>query len=130
MPTRSIERDTYAKKVNNPNDKRQAAISAAQRITDPEPGAGRFRAASLRNIAVTAPYMHDGRFATLRDVIDRYDHGIGFSDELDWRFKNDEETAVLEQNLSEGDKEALEAFLHALPDEAFLSDPKFSDPFP
>ena len=37
---------------------------------------GRFRAASLRNIAVTGPYMHDGRFATLREVIDHYDQGI------------------------------------------------------
>ena len=43
---------------------------------DPGLGEGRFRAASLRNVAVTAPYMHDGRFATLRDVIEHYSSGV------------------------------------------------------
>ncbi len=88
---------------------------------------GVFRAASLRNIAVTAPYMHDGRFATLREVIDHYDHGIQASPNLDSILRDGD--APMRLNLSEEDKLALEAFLLALTDDAFLTAPKFSDPF-
>jgi cytochrome c peroxidase len=90
---------------------------------------GVFRAASLRNIALTAPYMHDGRFATLRDVIDHYDHGIVDSKDLDAQLR-DSTGAVRRMNLSEEDKQALEAFLDTYTDSAMLSDPKFKDPFP
>lgn len=90
---------------------------------------GVFRAASLRNIAVTGPYMHDGRFATLREVIDHYDHGIVASSSLDAGLK-DVNGVPRQMNLSEADKQALEAFLNTLTDTAFLTDPKFSDPFP
>ena len=91
---------------------------------------GVFRAASLRNIAVTAPYMHDGRFATLREVIDHYDHGVQAGPYLD-AILIDPATAMPRQlNLSDADKAALEAFLDTLTDNAFLTDPKFSDPFP
>jgi cytochrome c peroxidase len=89
---------------------------------------GMFRAASLRNIAVTGPYMHDGRFATLRDVIDHYDHGIIKSPNLD-ALLMDSSGHVLQMNLSEDDKNALEAFLHTLTDDAMINDPKFSNPF-
>jgi cytochrome c peroxidase len=90
---------------------------------------GVFRAASLRNIALTAPYMHDGRFATLRDVIDHYDHGIVDSRNLDSLLR-DSSGVVRRMNLSEEDKQALEAFLNTYTDSAMLSDPKFKDPFP
>jgi cytochrome c peroxidase len=89
---------------------------------------GVFRAASLRNIALTAPYMHDGRFATLREVIDHYDHGIKASSNLDPILGGD--GAPHRLNISEADKDALEAFLRTLTDEEILADPKFSDPFP
>jgi len=89
---------------------------------------GVFRAASLRNIAVTGPYMHDGRFATLREVIDHYDHGIIKSPNLD-ALLMDSSSNVLQMNLSEDDKNALEAFLHTLTDDTMLNDPKFSNPF-
>ena len=72
--------------------------------------------------------MHDGRFATLREVIDHYDHGIVASSSLDPQLK-DANGIPLQMNLSEADKEALEAFLNTLTDTAFLTDPKFSDPF-
>jgi len=90
---------------------------------------GVFRAAALRNVAVSSPYMHDGRFATLRDVIDHYDHGIVASRDLDATLK-DVNGVPRQMNLSEADKQALEAFLNTLTDTAFLTDPKFSDPFP
>jgi cytochrome c peroxidase len=97
-------------------------------VTDPGiNGRGAFRSASLRNIAQTAPYMHDGRFATLREVIDHYDHGVKMSPFLSNGMHDGTNPQRL--NLSESDKLALEAFLRTLTDEAFLSDPKFSDPF-
>lgn len=88
---------------------------------------GVFRAASLRNVAVTNPYMHDGRFATLREVIEHYDHGVKDSPNLDRLLRSD--TGPRRLNLSEQDKDALEAFLRTLTDTALLSDPKFSNPF-
>jgi cytochrome c peroxidase len=90
---------------------------------------GVFRAASLRNVAVTAPYMHDGRFASLREVIDHYDHGIQDNPNLDGALRDLSTGGPRPMNLSEEDKLALEAFLNTLTDHAFLTDPKFSDPF-
>jgi cytochrome c peroxidase len=89
---------------------------------------GVFRAASLRNVAVSAPYMHDGRFGTLREVIDHYDHGLQDSPHLDGILR-DVFGAPVRFNFSEEDKVALEAFLNTMTDVEFLSDPKFSDPF-
>jgi len=89
---------------------------------------GIFRAAALRNLTFTAPYMHDGRFATLREVIDHYDHGIRDSVYLDSRLRA-ADGKPLRMNLSEADKQALEAFLRTFDDESMLTDPRFSDPF-
>jgi cytochrome c peroxidase len=88
---------------------------------------GMFKAPSLRNIARTAPYMHDGRFATLREVIDHYDHGIKASANLDG-FLGGTGTPF-RMDLSEEDKDALEAFLRTFTDDEMIADPKFSDPF-
>ncbi|HET9861991.1 MAG TPA: cytochrome c peroxidase [Steroidobacteraceae bacterium] len=96
---------------------------------DPGVGNGRFRPASLYNIARTAPYMHDGRFATLREVIEHYDHGIQASADLDTLLR-DGAGGAQRLNLPEEDKDALEAFLRTLTDEPMLADPKFADPFP
>jgi cytochrome c peroxidase len=90
--------------------------------------AGVFKAASLRNIALTAPYMHDGRFNTLREVIDHYDQGIKDSANLDFILR-DVNSQPRRMNFTEADKDALEAFLRTFTDDAFLNDPKFSDPF-
>jgi cytochrome c peroxidase len=89
---------------------------------------GVFRAASLRNIAMTSPYMHDGRFTTLREVIDHYDSGIQASPDLDSLLK-DSNGQPIRLNLSEADKVALESYLLTLTDDAMLADPKFADPF-
>lgn len=91
--------------------------------TDKEPGARKFRVASLRNIAVSAPYMHDGRFATLREVIDHYSTDIRANPNLGVFLKPGG------FNFTDEDKDALEAFLNTLTDTAYLTDPKFSDPF-
>ena len=82
---------------------------------------GRFKSPSLRNVEVTAPYMHDGRFTTLENVIDHYSDCIKPHPNLDPRIEKLEYTA--EQ------KSDLVAFLKTLTDPKFLSDPKFADPF-
>jgi cytochrome c peroxidase len=92
-------------------------------------GNARFKVPSLRNIAVRAPYMHDGRFATLREVIDFYDNGVQPHPNLDPRLVGPGGTP-LRLNLTPVEKDALEAFMRTLTDDALLTDIKFSDPFP
>jgi cytochrome c peroxidase len=83
---------------------------------------GLFKSPSLRNVEHTAPYMHDGRFATLEEVIDHYGKGIKAHPNLDGRLRR-------RRPFSDAQKAALVAFLKTLSDRAFLTDPKFSDPF-
>ncbi len=82
---------------------------------------GRFRVPSLRNIALTAPYMHDGRFQTLEEVIDHYDSGGHYADNVD--------PLIYNLGLSEQNKQDLLAFLHTLTDTTYLSNPDLSNPF-
>jgi cytochrome c peroxidase len=99
---------------------------------DPGAGDGEFRATSLRNIAVTGPYMHDGRFATLREVIDHYDSGVNASAQLNFLLRDDRGAGfnfARRLNMTEEQKQALEAFLNTFTDDELLNDPKFSDPF-
>lgn len=84
---------------------------------------GKFRVPSLRQIALTAPYMHDGRFATLREVIDFYDHGVVRHPNLT------QPLTGAAMNLKESDKLALEAFLKTLTDTSVQENPAFADPF-
>jgi len=90
---------------------------------------GVFRIPSLRNVAMTAPYMHDGRFATLEEVVNHYNSGIQRSPNLDQIFKSWDTGETITLGLSEDDKSALVAFLHTLTDEDYLADTRFSDPF-
>lgn len=95
---------------------------------------GKFRAPSLRNIAVTAPYMHDGRFATLRQVIDHYDLHIRTSTTLDPLIIEASNELLfpgdpIQLHLTETEKEALLAFLQTLTDSTLLTNPAWSNPF-
>lgn len=91
---------------------------------------GKFKSPSLRNIAVTAPYMHDGRFATLAEVIAHYNSGVQQHPNLDGRLRVGAGSPQPKRlNLTPQEKEALEAFLHTLTDEAFLTSELFADPF-
>lgn len=94
-------------------------------------GAGnqRFKSPSLRNVSVGGPFMHDGRFATLAEVVDFYSDDVQDNPNLSNRLRNNNGT-VRRLNLSDGEKADLVAFLETLTDEIFLVDPKFSDPFP
>jgi len=88
---------------------------------------GHFRIPSLRNIAITAPYMHDGRFKTLEEVINHYDHGIKHHKDLDEKFLINNQVQRL--NLTNLEKKALVAFLRTLTDPKLVADEKFSNPF-
>ena len=95
---------------------------------------GRFRAPTLRNIAYSAPYMHDGSLATLSDVIEFYAAG-GLVRELngavsDGRLHPGKSAFIRGFSLSEEEKQALLAFLHSLNDEHFITNPAYSNPWP
>ena len=90
---------------------------------------GKFKVPSLRNIEVTGPYMHDGRFSTLEEVVEHYDSGVQAHPNLDNRLELPNSNTPRRLNLSDQEKAALVAFMRTLTDNAFMSDPKFSNPF-
>jgi cytochrome c peroxidase len=94
---------------------------------------GRMRAPTLRNIAVTAPYFHDGSGATLDDVLDHYaaagrtiasgpNAGVGSANPY-------KDSLIIGFTLSAEERADMHAFFQSLTDEAFLTDPRFSDPW-
>ncbi len=89
---------------------------------------GKFKSPSLRNVALTAPYMHDGRLATLRNVVEHYNDGVQAHPNLDGRLRNPDGTPR-RLNLTPAQIDALVAFMRTLTDTSFVSDVKFSDPF-
>jgi cytochrome c peroxidase len=89
---------------------------------------GVFKVPFLRNVALTAPYMHDGRFNTLREVIDHYSEGIQDHVNLHPVLKTNNNQAR-RMNFTEAQKQALIDFLEMTTDESVLVDPRFSDPF-
>ena len=82
----------------------------------------KFKVPSLKNIEVTGPYMHDGRFESLEEVVEHYNSGVVASGNLDNRLR-------LALGLNDGEKAALVAFMKTFTDHLFLNDPRFSDPF-
>ncbi|MBK9247718.1 MAG: c-type cytochrome [Ignavibacteria bacterium] len=86
----------------------------------------KFKVTSLRNIAVTPPYMHDGRFKTLEEVVNHYNTGTKNSSTIDILMQYNLQPGGL--GLSEQDKSDLVAFLKTLTDETFLSNTSFAAP--
>ncbi|HEY1110819.1 MAG TPA: hypothetical protein VGE76_19355 [Opitutaceae bacterium] len=76
---------------------------------------GKFKTPSLRNVALTAPYMHDGRLRSLEDVVAHYDHRVRRSATLDPNLAKHPPEGL---RLSTEDQRALVAFLRTLTDEA------------
>lgn len=102
--------------INNNNDEgRKNITTLAQDL-------GKFRVPSLRNIAVTHPYMHDGRFSTLEAVLNHYENGIHASSTLSPLLQNG-------ISLTTNEREDLIYFLNTLTDETLLNDMRFSSPF-
>jgi len=95
---------------------------------------GVFKVPSLRNIELTAPYMHDGRFATLEEVVEFYNSGVVANPNLPPQLRVPTPPGAppgppRRLNLTIEQKAALVAFLKTLTDTTVINDPKFSDPF-
>jgi cytochrome c peroxidase len=86
-------------------------------VTKQEGDRGKFKVPTLRNVALTAPYMHDGRFSTLEEVVEHYNGSLHRSHTLDPNLAKHPESGL---GLSEADKAALVAFLKTLTDEQFV----------
>ena len=97
----------------NPDDPGRATVSGSSL------DAGTFATPSLRNVALTAPYMHDGRFATLEEVLDHYSEGVERTATLDPNLAKHPDGGL---GLSNEDKAALIAFLRTLTDDQFARD--------
>lgn len=89
---------------------------------------GAFKTTSLKNIALSAPYMHDGRFKTLEEVIEHYNSGVKNHPNLSPPLRLPD-NGVRRLNLNQNQKDALVAFLKTLSDPTMLGDEKFSTPF-
>lgn len=105
-------------------DAQQAMAQTRFNLTGFNSDMGKFRAVSLRNIALTAPYMHDGRLANLDDVIEHYSTGGVESANRDGLIP---EHGTVPTSASEKDK--LIKFLNTLTDTAFINNPAFKNPF-
>jgi cytochrome c peroxidase len=120
--------------ANNGLDAEEGLPAGLQEVTGRPEHRGLFKVPTLRNIALTAPYMHDGRFRTLEEVLEHYDSGIRTSStlsalirEADNLHKDSQDHISL--NLTEHEKTAVIAFLHTLTDEEFVTAERFSSPF-
>jgi cytochrome c peroxidase len=120
----NFENDLY---MNNGLDTDDAFTDLGRELVTGNPSdRAKFKVPSLRNVAVTPPYMHDGRFQTLEEVIDHYNAGIKESSTADPTVLNTKDTGLY---LTEQDKEDLINFLKTLTDEAFLNNEAFKSPF-
>ncbi len=95
-------------------------------ITGKSIDCGKFKVPSLRNLLFTAPYMHDGRFKTLEDVVNFYSEGVNKSINIDPRMEFAHQGGV---KLSKKEKGEIVLFLKTLTDSEFVSDKAFSNPF-
>ncbi|MEX1189520.1 MAG: cytochrome c peroxidase [Bacteroidia bacterium] len=120
----NFENDRY---MNNGLDTdAEMTDSGREAVTGNPADRGKFKVTTLRNIELTPPYMHDGRFNTLEEVIDHYDR-VKLSATLDGSFQQQLPSNGL--NLSSDDKAALVAFLKTLTDYELISNPEYADPF-
>lgn len=96
-----------------------------EKVTQNPADKGKFKVTSLRNIALTAPYMHDGRFGTLEEVIEHYNSGIKSSPSLDPALQATISTGL---RLTAQNKADLVAFLHTLTDNTLATDSRYANP--
>jgi cytochrome c peroxidase len=94
-------------------------------VTGDQSDIGKFKSPSLRNVELTAPYMHDGRFATLEEVLEHYDEHVKAAPNLDPNLF----ASIGKLNLGEEERTAIIAFLKTLTDTVFINNPKYSNPF-
>jgi len=90
--------------------------------------ARRMKSPSLKNVALSSSFMHDGRFSSLEEVVEHYSSGVQDGPGLDNRLKGPD-GAALKPNLSTEDKAALVAFMKTLSDPVLAADTRFASPF-
>ena len=117
---------------NNGLDPDEELDDGLESVTGKQSDRGKMKVPSLRNIELTSPYMHDGRFETLEEVLDHYNEGVVDSETLDPLIRNasnnfDDEGIKL--GLTQEEKEAIIAFLLTLTDGKFISNETYSNPF-
>ena len=95
-------------------------------VTNDDNDKAKFKVPSLRNIELTAPYMHDGRFNTLEEVVEHYNSGLHASSTLDITLENTRATGLM---LTQQDKDDLVAFLKTFTDDDLMTDERYSTPF-
>lgn len=120
----NFENDKYMN--NGLDDDASVTDIGRQSVTGNAADKARFKVPSLRNVGLTAPYMHDGRFKTLEEVVDHYNL-VKNSSTLDGSFQQQLPYGGL--NLSAADKAALVAFLKTLTDEDLATNPAYASPF-
>lgn len=96
-------------------------------VTKADSDIGLFKTPDLRNVTATAPYMHDGRFQTLDQVVDFYSKGIHFNKNLAVMLRDG--TEPLQMKFNKEEKKAVIEFLTLLTDNEFLNNPLFANPF-
>jgi cytochrome c peroxidase len=96
-------------------------------VTENPSDNGKFKVPTLRNVAVTPPYMHDGRFSTLEDVLGHYNTGMVMSSTIDPALIYPLNNGGLQ--LSDQDITDLVAFLNTLTDQSLLTNPEYASPF-
>ena len=120
----NFENDKY---MNNGLDgEGQFADNGREKATKNASDKAKFKVTSLRNIALTAPYMHDGRFQSLEEVVEHYNSEIKASATLDRALEQTREKGLF---LTEQDKTDLVAFLKTLTDKDLTTNPEYSSPF-
>lgn len=114
----------------NGGGSRRGATNIGLDIVSVDKGLGQdnFKIPTLRNVMLTAPYMHDGRFKDIDAVLDHYTKGIKQNRNLDKKLLNDN-GSIKHIQLSDYERYTLKAFLTALTDDKMITDPKYSDPF-
>ncbi|MBL7889797.1 MAG: c-type cytochrome [Bacteroidia bacterium] len=95
-------------------------------VTQDPDDLGKFKTPTLRNVELTAPYMHDGRFASLEDVVEHYNSGVNLTATLDPILTKPNHQFGLQLTVQE--KQDLIAFLKTLTDTAFVNNPELSEP--
>ena len=119
---------------NNGLDTDENLKPGLQTFTGNQADRGKFKTPNLRNIMVRAPYMHDGRFASIEAVLDHYNENVQLSTTLDVLILEGSNQpivagATIKLHLTNSEKAAIIAFLHTLTDEEFLTNSNFSNPF-
>jgi len=98
-------------------------------VTGNEFDNGRFRIPTLRNIMLSAPYMHDGRFATIEEVMDHYISGGHYALNLDVNIIPHNDPTKPEFYIDEEGKQAVIEFMKMLTDTMALNNPAYQSPF-